>query len=606
MKPQTNAKALDFNPRIPGLKALLKQKQPWGKFKYFSNTGLNIVVHGPPGTGKTILALQTAVAAAVFNSRRVFYLTKDTPGRELYNHLRDSFDFFGGGEAAADISSNDDGTITHNLSFDESRTQRKTTSQRKITFVFLNELQESALHDKKDDLPSLQKSIDALDKYESCFIFIDFKDAPIGAASVDRFSATRSVFQALEHLQPELRPSFYCLGRPNDTSDMLVSGENCGCEKFTADEVIDVQSFIDRLKSEPERKLCPVSFFLFKELGAFESAAKAFLKGEIDELVTLLNNVVGGESIYMEADKDRFNKMNLCSEARRMIQQPSTVRDRRRLNRLLLEDAYPSAFSRSRSPYIVCDSLSVASLRENLNLQCCFDQGSRQSSEKPKDGDTAPERPPAVPLFFFVMESATLPDAVGVTFPPDVQIQFWHTPTLGVQTRTIQPLKTRFQDSLDEVTTLKINGAKLPDGARTDPPKAPDSSQGKTPALPDGASTKAPEAPEVPIEKLLTWNTTDQHASVQFEQTSKFLSNPAPGIEILPPLSDEFAHVLGDRFLSGEIRFHIEKLDNFRGKAHWPEAMHTFGSSAPMWHQRLEFALSPRTDWRGHEPEGLQ
>jgi hypothetical protein len=107
-----------FNPGIPGIEYVLEQDQlasgeakpprttPEKKapenassaslgFSYPSRDGLTVVIHGPPGSGKTMLALQMAVGAAVLNAKNVIYLSKDTSAATLRDRMLGKFHLFG-------------------------------------------------------------------------------------------------------------------------------------------------------------------------------------------------------------------------------------------------------------------------------------------------------------------------------------------------------------------------------------------------------------------------------------------------------------------------------------------------------------------------------
>ncbi len=88
----SNPRKKRFYPGVPGLDTILSDS--W--FTYYSGGGLNIVVYGPPGVGKTILSLQMAVSAVLRNQRKVIYLTKDTPSNVLVDRIAEEFQFFTG------------------------------------------------------------------------------------------------------------------------------------------------------------------------------------------------------------------------------------------------------------------------------------------------------------------------------------------------------------------------------------------------------------------------------------------------------------------------------------------------------------------------------
>ena len=89
-----------FSPQISGMEHLLPSSDNSGSFRYFEQSGLNMVVYGPPGSGKTLLALQCAVAAYLTDGMYVIYLTKDTPGAVLRKRVKEEFASFGIGDSA--------------------------------------------------------------------------------------------------------------------------------------------------------------------------------------------------------------------------------------------------------------------------------------------------------------------------------------------------------------------------------------------------------------------------------------------------------------------------------------------------------------------------
>jgi hypothetical protein len=98
--------------------------------------------------------------------------------------------------------------------------------------------------------------------------------------------------------------------------------------------------------------------------------------------------------------------------------------------------------------FIVCDALSSPALEEKLRLN---------TAKFPKDKNT--DQVPRVPLCLFVMESDVMPQSMTVAFPPDVQITLGkRKETEDIQSRTIQLLKTRYQDSLADRAPYVIRG----------------------------------------------------------------------------------------------------------------------------------------------------
>ena len=61
---------------IKGLRDILEGEQG---LHYDPRDGLNVVLSGPAGSGKTLLALQMAVTGAIESGMNVVYLSKDTP-----------------------------------------------------------------------------------------------------------------------------------------------------------------------------------------------------------------------------------------------------------------------------------------------------------------------------------------------------------------------------------------------------------------------------------------------------------------------------------------------------------------------------------------------
>lgn len=179
--------------------------------------------------------------------------------------------------------------------------------------------------------------------------------------------------------------------------------------------------------------------------------------------------------------------------------------------------------------FVVCDSLSPRTLEHHLKARAHFAR-SRPDREAGKEA--------LGPIFLFVMESSELPEAMAVSFPPDMQIALRIRPEAhGVNTRTIRLVKTRFQKSLDEETPFVILGP--PDHAsvamhRVIRPRF-SGMQGK------GERVGAP----------------------QDEEPQPFAGRN-PGIEILPPIAHE-PLVAPQRDVGNcnrKVRFHIKGLDN--------------------------------------------
>ncbi len=78
---------------IPGYEHVFHEDG--GKIVYYPSDGLHIVIHGPPGAGKTLLALQMATGAAFDGRKNVLYLTRDTSPSALLRQAVNKFDLFG-------------------------------------------------------------------------------------------------------------------------------------------------------------------------------------------------------------------------------------------------------------------------------------------------------------------------------------------------------------------------------------------------------------------------------------------------------------------------------------------------------------------------------
>ena len=130
-----------------------------------------------------------------------------------------------------------------------------------------------------------------------------------------------------------------------------------GSSTFSADEIKDLPKFATRLKGQSDS----VSAFLWQGLSKPEqamltnyqpsatnsfqyqpSATYSFQLKEI--LVQALNKTVGGKSIY---ERERFQGILLRPETTNLLGQSPTGANLAGLNRLLLEDAYPSELSRN-------------------------------------------------------------------------------------------------------------------------------------------------------------------------------------------------------------------------------------------------------------------
>ncbi|MEW5744405.1 MAG: LptE family protein [Nitrospirota bacterium] len=120
---------------------------------------------------------------------------------------------------------------------------------------------------------------------------------------------------------------------------------------FTADTIRDADRFARRLRDAGDPlsrylygRLSPDTRRLLSEAGSTRASDKEFFERLKTALANELNQVVQGLSLY---DEERFAHLQLSAEARRLVEQQPTGIERMRLNRLLLEEAYPAELARS-------------------------------------------------------------------------------------------------------------------------------------------------------------------------------------------------------------------------------------------------------------------
>jgi hypothetical protein len=130
------------------------------------------------------------------------------------------------------------------------------------------------------------------------------------------------------------------------TLDGWIQIEN-GATALSAGGIADVSAFAVKLTNGTD----PVSAFLRGSLEdsvktdlASYSATSANAKTVISALVKDLNQVVAGPSIY---DPARFHKVVLRPETAQLLHENPRGQQLARLNKLLLEDAYPAELARS-------------------------------------------------------------------------------------------------------------------------------------------------------------------------------------------------------------------------------------------------------------------
>ena len=125
--------------------------------------------------------------------------------------------------------------------------------------------------------------------------------------------------------------------------------------------ITDQPAFINKLANGSD----PVSTYLRNQLGDTEkadlasfSASDATAKNIISKLVKDLNQIISGPSIY---DKTRFSGITLRPETEELLKQNPHGQQLARLNKLLLEDAYPAELAPSASTgWIVKDNVMAS------------------------------------------------------------------------------------------------------------------------------------------------------------------------------------------------------------------------------------------------------
>ena len=124
-------------------------------------------------------------------------------------------------------------------------------------------------------------------------------------------------------------------------------------QDFVAGDITDLQSFAAKLARKPDA----VSGYLGKRLDQAATAALPQYDGSAAAsnhlaglLITALNKIVAGPSIYEDA---RFAAVKLRPETLRLLNRNSEDGGVVRLNRLLLEDAFPMELARNEAARII-------------------------------------------------------------------------------------------------------------------------------------------------------------------------------------------------------------------------------------------------------------
>jgi hypothetical protein len=144
------------------------------------------------------------------------------------------------------------------------------------------------------------------------------------------------------------------------TLDGWIQIENSGTS-LSSGGIVDTAAFAGKIANGPDA----ISEFLRGHLQdsvkadlAELSASSANAKAVITALVKDLNQVLAGPSIY---EKARFNRIALRPETEQLLKQNPGGLQLARLNKLLLEDAFPSELARSSSTgWVVQDGVMAS------------------------------------------------------------------------------------------------------------------------------------------------------------------------------------------------------------------------------------------------------
>ena len=115
---------------------------------------------------------------------------------------------------------------------------------------------------------------------------------------------------------------------------------------FAVEDLFDLPSFVAKL-----RVGSPLAEHLVSQFSAETRALLSNYEGGADAdlteaLVTDLNAVVCGPVVY---ERKRFEQVDLGPDIQELLKRPPEGEDLQRLNRLLLQDAYPSELSRRKA-----------------------------------------------------------------------------------------------------------------------------------------------------------------------------------------------------------------------------------------------------------------
>jgi uncharacterized protein (TIGR03663 family) len=175
----------------------------------------------------------------------------------------------------------------------------------------------------------------------------------------------RRYSQADFHLTNAPGYSKFAAGEIGDLHDFVL--RLLGSTAFSADEIKDLPKFVNSLTNHAN----PVSVLLWQGLSNQEQAKltndqmSAVNPLQLkDILVQALNKMVGGKSIY---EPERFQGIRLRRETASLMGQSPTGANLARLNRLLLEDAYPSELSKNLLSDPVSQFLMISGITNDVD-----------------------------------------------------------------------------------------------------------------------------------------------------------------------------------------------------------------------------------------------
>ncbi|MGA2869368.1 MAG: DUF1080 domain-containing protein [Verrucomicrobiota bacterium] len=165
-------------------------------------------------------------------------------------------------------------------------------------------------------------------------------------------SITDSLYSQQASPPPEMMPLF-----DGKTLNGWIDAEN-GATTFDGGSLTDLPGLARKLTDKPDA----VSAFLAGQLDDTEKAnlasfspTNANAKAVRSALVKDLNNIVSGASIY---DESRFQDVQLRPETRELLGKNPQGEELARLNKILIEDAYPGELSKSATTgWIVKDGV---------------------------------------------------------------------------------------------------------------------------------------------------------------------------------------------------------------------------------------------------------